>query len=84
MLRCFVHRKEVNALINHFEKTDIGREYFGIHAPVWFQLTRENFYRDSTVKERLSFIITTWNFIEKHFGLSAATFRFVSYKQMQT
>lgn len=66
LLRCFIHRKEVNILESHLGKTQIGKEFFNLHPLIWFQLTRQNFHINSTTKERLSYILTTWDFFEKH------------------
>lgn len=67
-LRCLVSKKEVESLESHFNSTEIGRSFLEHHPHVWFQLLRENFYRNSKASERLKLIIDTWKLIEKHFS----------------
>ena len=62
LFRCFIHKKEVDILEEHLSKTQIGKNFFYSHATIWFQLTRQNFYMNSTTKERLSYILDTWDF----------------------
>lgn len=65
LFRCFVARKEINKLEKHLNSTVIGKEFFEKHAPIWFQLTRQNFHMKSTTQERLSYMMNTWDFFEK-------------------
>lgn len=67
LLRYFIYRKEISILENHFAKTEIGQKFVELHFWIWLQFTRETFYIGSTIKERVSYIINTWNFIQDSF-----------------
>ena len=65
LFRCFIDRKAINTLEKRLNSSKIGKVFFELHTPIWFQLTRQNFHMDSTTDERLSYMLNTWDFFEE-------------------
>lgn len=69
MLRCLIHKKEIDIIEQRFTQTELGQKTLNMHPYIWFQLLREYFHIESNASERLNYILTTWDFSEKHFSL---------------
>ena len=68
---CRLHSREVKILEDFLHQNPLRQKFLATHPEVFAQLTRQFFYRGSTVQKRLACIIETIEFLEKRLNHSS-------------